>query len=123
MPTLEKVIVLTDAAHLPETSLPNVVAFEEWLAEADGDFRKPTDELAASAIARPARPAIRKASSTATGQRTACDDRGDAGPMGVSARMSSCPLCRCSTPMLGRHADPWSATKMVMRAAAWTGSI
>ena len=23
---------------MPETALPNVVAYEEWLAEADGDF-------------------------------------------------------------------------------------
>ena len=38
MKSLEKVIVLTDAAHMPESKLPNVVAFEEWLAEADGDF-------------------------------------------------------------------------------------
>jgi fatty-acyl-CoA synthase len=36
--SLRKVIVLTDAAHLPESKLPDVVAFEEWLAEADGDF-------------------------------------------------------------------------------------
>lgn len=39
VPTLRQVIVLTDAAHLPETSLPNVVSYEEWIAEADGDFR------------------------------------------------------------------------------------
>ena len=38
VPSLEKVIVLTDAAHMPQTALPNVVAYEEWLAEADGDF-------------------------------------------------------------------------------------
>ncbi|WP_223478852.1 long-chain-fatty-acid--CoA ligase [Oricola indica] len=36
--SLRKVIVLTDAAHMPETALPNVVAYEEWLTEADGDF-------------------------------------------------------------------------------------
>ena len=36
--TIEKVIVLTDAAHMPETALPNVVPYEEWLAEADDDF-------------------------------------------------------------------------------------
>ena len=36
--SLEKVIVFTDAAHMPQTALPNVVAYEEWLAEADGDF-------------------------------------------------------------------------------------
>ena len=36
--SLEKVIVLTDAAHMPETALPNVVAYEEWLKDADGDY-------------------------------------------------------------------------------------
>jgi fatty-acyl-CoA synthase len=36
--SLEQVIVLTDKAHVPATSLPNAVAYEEWLAEADGDF-------------------------------------------------------------------------------------
>ena len=35
--TVEQVIVLTDAAHMPATSLPNAVAYEEWLAETDGD--------------------------------------------------------------------------------------
>lgn len=38
VPSLRQVIVLTDKAHMPETSLPNAVAYEEWLAEADGDF-------------------------------------------------------------------------------------
>lgn len=36
--SLKKVIVLTDGAHMPETALPNVVAYEDWLAGADGDF-------------------------------------------------------------------------------------
>ena len=31
--TLKQVIVLTDAAHMPETSLPNAVAYEEWIGE------------------------------------------------------------------------------------------
>jgi fatty-acyl-CoA synthase len=30
--------VLCDAAHMPETSLRHAVPYEEWLAEADGDF-------------------------------------------------------------------------------------
>jgi fatty-acyl-CoA synthase len=38
LPTVERYIVLTDAAHMPATSLRNAVAYEEWLAEADGDF-------------------------------------------------------------------------------------
>jgi fatty-acyl-CoA synthase len=37
--SLKRIVVLTDAAHMPETALPNVVAYEEWLAEADGDFK------------------------------------------------------------------------------------
>jgi fatty-acyl-CoA synthase len=36
--SLKKVIVLTDAAHMPESRLPNIVAYEDWIAEADGDF-------------------------------------------------------------------------------------
>ena len=39
VPSLRQVIVLTDAAHMPGTSLANAVAYEEWLADADGDFR------------------------------------------------------------------------------------
>jgi fatty-acyl-CoA synthase len=38
MPTLEQVIVLTDAEHMPATTLPNAVPYEEWLKEADDDF-------------------------------------------------------------------------------------
>ncbi|ADZ71707.1 long-chain-fatty-acid--CoA ligase [Polymorphum gilvum] len=36
--TIERVVVLTDAAHMPETSLPKVAVYEDWLAEADADF-------------------------------------------------------------------------------------
>jgi fatty-acyl-CoA synthase len=38
LPTIERYIIYTDAAHMPKTSLKNAVAYEEWLAEADGDF-------------------------------------------------------------------------------------
>lgn len=49
--SLKQIIVLTDAAHLPETSLPNVVAYEEWLSEADGDFAwKALDEHTAAGM-------------------------------------------------------------------------
>jgi len=42
--SLGKVIVLTDSAHMPDTSLP-AVPYEEWLAGADGDYRwKELDE-------------------------------------------------------------------------------
>jgi fatty-acyl-CoA synthase len=36
--SVRKVVVLTDGGHMPQTSLPNAVPYEEWLAEADGDF-------------------------------------------------------------------------------------
>ncbi|MFD9899674.1 fatty-acid--CoA ligase [Mesorhizobium sp. NPDC059025] len=39
VPSLKKIIVLTDKAHMPATSLTNAVPYEEWLAEADGDFQ------------------------------------------------------------------------------------
>ena len=38
LPTVERYIVLTDAAHMPETSLRNAVPYEDWLADADADF-------------------------------------------------------------------------------------
>jgi len=36
--TIERFVVLTDAAHMPKTSLKNVVAYEDWINEADDDF-------------------------------------------------------------------------------------
>jgi len=38
LPSIEKVIVLTDDGHMPQTTLVNAVPYETWLAEADGDF-------------------------------------------------------------------------------------
>jgi acyl-CoA synthetase (AMP-forming)/AMP-acid ligase II len=38
LPTIERYIVLTDAAHMPQTNLKGAVAYEDWLAEADDDF-------------------------------------------------------------------------------------
>lgn len=51
VPSLTKVIVLTDAEHMPETNLPNAVAYEEWLKGADGDFAwKEFDENTAAGM-------------------------------------------------------------------------
>lgn len=36
--SVERYVILTDAAHMPETVLKNAVAYETWLAEADDDF-------------------------------------------------------------------------------------
>ena len=38
LPSIERYIVLTDAAHMPATTLKNAVPYEEWIAEVDGDF-------------------------------------------------------------------------------------
>ena len=38
LPTIKKYIILTDEAHMPETSLPNAHAYETWLAASDADF-------------------------------------------------------------------------------------
>ena len=39
LPTIERYVVLTDAAHMPATRLKNAVAYEEWIGGTDADFR------------------------------------------------------------------------------------
>lgn len=51
MPSVERYIVLTDRAHMPETTLKNAVAYEDWIAQGDGDFAWGTfDENTAAAM-------------------------------------------------------------------------
>jgi fatty-acyl-CoA synthase len=51
LPTIERYIVLTDAAHMPLTSLRNAIAYEEWIATVDGDFAwKAFDENTAAGM-------------------------------------------------------------------------
>src|SRR6201985_1852521 len=51
LPTVERYIVFTDKAHMPKTTLKNAVAYEEWIAQADGDFEwKTFDENTAAAM-------------------------------------------------------------------------
>ena len=38
LPSVERYVVLTDAAHMPATRLRDAIPYEGWLAEADGDF-------------------------------------------------------------------------------------
>jgi fatty-acyl-CoA synthase len=38
LPNVARYVILTDAAHMPETSLKGAVPHEDWLAEADDDF-------------------------------------------------------------------------------------
>ncbi|MBV1704424.1 MAG: long-chain-fatty-acid--CoA ligase [Hyphomicrobiales bacterium] len=39
LPTVERYVILTDAAHMPATGLRGAVDYESWIASADGDFR------------------------------------------------------------------------------------
>jgi fatty-acyl-CoA synthase len=49
--TVERTIVLTDAEHMPATTLRNAVAYDEWIAATDSDFRwKDLDENAAAGM-------------------------------------------------------------------------
>jgi fatty-acyl-CoA synthase len=49
--SVERYIVLTDSAHMPQTSLKNAVAYEDWIGQADGDFKwKSFDENTAAAM-------------------------------------------------------------------------
>jgi len=38
LPAIERYVILTDGAHMPHTTLKNAVAYEDWIAEVDGDF-------------------------------------------------------------------------------------
>ena len=51
LPSVERFVLLTDAAHRPETSLRNAVVYEDWIAEADADFAwAQLDEKAAAGL-------------------------------------------------------------------------
>ncbi len=49
--SIERYVVLTDAAHMPATPLRNAVPYEEWIGEVDGDFAwKSFDERTAAGM-------------------------------------------------------------------------
>ena len=51
LPTVERFVVLTDAAHMPATKLKNAIAYEDWIAEVDSDFAwKEFDERTAAGL-------------------------------------------------------------------------
>ncbi len=50
-PTVRKYVVLTDAEHMPDTALPNAVAYEDWIGAVDDDFEwKSFDENTAAGL-------------------------------------------------------------------------
>ena len=51
LPTIERYVVLTDAAHMPSTALKNAVPYEEWIGAVDGDYAwKSFDENTAAGM-------------------------------------------------------------------------
>jgi 3-(methylthio)propionyl---CoA ligase len=51
LPSIERYVVLTDGAHMPQTALKNAVAYEDWIGEVDGDFAwKEFDENTAAGM-------------------------------------------------------------------------
>src|ERR1700733_13331437 len=51
LPSVERYVIFTDKAHMPQTSLKKAVAYEDWIAEVDGDFKwKTFDENTAAAM-------------------------------------------------------------------------
>ena len=51
LPSVERYIIYTDKAHMPQTTLKNAIAYEDWIAEADGNFAwKMFDENTAAAM-------------------------------------------------------------------------
>jgi 3-(methylthio)propionyl---CoA ligase len=51
VPSIERVVILTDDAHMPETSLPGAVSYESYIAQVDGDFAwKSFDERTAAGM-------------------------------------------------------------------------
>jgi fatty-acyl-CoA synthase len=51
LPTIERYVILTDGAHMPNTALKNAIAYEDWIADCDGDFTwKSFDENTAAGM-------------------------------------------------------------------------
>lgn len=51
LPTIERYVILTDSDHMPETSLRNAVAYEDFIAGGDEDFLWPQlDETTAASL-------------------------------------------------------------------------
>ena len=107
--SVERYIVLTDKAHMPQTTLKNAVAYEDWIAEADGNFKwKTFDENTAAAMCYTSgttgdpkgvlyshRSNVLHALMANTGDRSA-----------PTPPIQCCRWCRCSMPIAGASPSP-----------------
>ena len=125
--TIERYVVLTDAAHMPATTLKNAVAYEEWIAEVDGDFAwKSFDENTAAGMCytsgttgNPKGVLYSHRSNVLHSMMAAMPDAMDS-----PRAMWCCRWCRCSTPIAGasRSPRPCWAPRMVMPGAKLDGA-
>ena len=105
LPTIERYVVLTDAAHMPATSLKNAVAYEDWIGEVDGDFAwKSFDENTAAGMCytsgttgNPKGVVYSHRTNVLHSMMASLPDA----KAGVVARRRACRWCRCSTPIAG----------------------
>ena len=125
--TIERYVVLTDAAHMPATTLKNAVAYEDWIAEVDGDFAwKVFDENTAAGMCYTSgttgNPKGVFYSHRSNVLHSMMAAQGDG--MGVPRATSSCRSCRCSTPIAGALAltSPMVGARMVMPGAKLDGA-
>jgi fatty-acyl-CoA synthase len=52
LPTIERYVILTDRANMPDTRLRNAIAYEDWIAQVDADFAwRSFDENSAASLA------------------------------------------------------------------------
>jgi len=116
LPSIERYVVLTDAAHMPNTTLKNAVAYEDWIGEVDGNFTwKSFDENTAAGMCYTSgRLGTRRACSIRTA-RTCCmlSWRRCRTARDLPRAMSCCRLSRCSMPTAGHLHSPrrWSALR------------
>jgi fatty-acyl-CoA synthase len=116
LPTIERYIILTDAAHMPKTTLKNAVAYEDWIGEVDGDFAwKSFDENTAAGMCyTSARPGTQKGWSTRTVPMSCTPSWRRCRTAKACHRATlCCRWSRCSTPMAGRLPSrrQWSAPR------------
>ena len=104
-PTIERYVVLTDAAHMPETSLRNAVAYEDWLAEADDDFAwADFDENTAAGMCYTSGTTGKPKGVLYSHRSNVLHSLAGSGARHARPRRratSRCRWCRCSTPMAG----------------------
>jgi acyl-CoA synthetase (AMP-forming)/AMP-acid ligase II len=119
-PALEQVrhfVLMTDRAHMPaETSLPDLLCYEDLIDAEDGDYRWPIfDENAASSLCCKSGTTGHALYSHRSSLLHACGAALPDARWAVPPAMSSCRWCLCSTPTPGGlpYSAPMVGAKLV----------